>query len=159
MIQTWDAGQRKLLRQFMPKPNAYFVYGLISRLTAKHSTVLACERTGGQVDGTNRVFAAALRSPNGALTWIIVNDAPRAWGARLGMKGSPPRTLYQYRITAAQRDQPGLEIDPLLRVIVPTAGEPFTDTLPPMSLTIYSTFKLAHSHRGIISDATDQVAQ
>ena len=156
MIQTWDAAKQKLLKDFTPKPNAYFVYGLMSRLTAKHSAVLACERAGGQVDGTNRVFAAALRSPKGALTWLIVNDAPQAWAARLVITNSHPQALYQYRVTSAQRDQPGLQIDPLCRLDMPKPGQSFSDTLPPMSLTIYSTFKLAHGRRGIISDAAGQ---
>ena len=155
MIQTWDTTNRKLLKEFIPKPNAYFVYGLISRLTAKHSAVLACERSGGQLDGTNRVFAAALRSPAGALTWIIVNDAPRAWAARLAISNPPPRPLYQYRVTSAQRDQPALRIEPLCRLEAPKTGQTFADTFPPMSLTLYSTFKLAHASRGVIRDGAE----
>jgi hypothetical protein len=150
MIQTWDEHNQRILKDFTPKPNAYFVYGLISRLTAKHSSVLTCERSGGQIDGTNRVFAAGLRSPKGALTWIIVNDAPCGWQAHCVLQGAPQRALFEYRVTGADRDQPSLRIDPVGKV----HGKPgaFETALPPMSLTIFSTFNLAHTRPGIIGD-------
>jgi hypothetical protein len=56
MITTWDQPKHTLVKEFTPKPNSYFVCGLISRLTAKHSAVLTCERTGGQVDGTKSLL-------------------------------------------------------------------------------------------------------
>ncbi|MHC1763075.1 MAG: hypothetical protein AB9869_02045 [Verrucomicrobiia bacterium] len=147
MIATWDDQCQSLRKEFTPKPNSYFVYGLISRLNAKNSEVLSCERTGGQIEGTNRVFAAALRSPNGGLTWVIVNDAPRAWQTHVA---APERALYKYQVTAAERDQPTLRIDASAKLHL-TAGE-FDTTLPPLSLTIFSTFQRAHRRPGIITD-------
>jgi hypothetical protein len=152
MIRTWDAENHRLLQEFAPKPNAYFVYGLISRLTAKHSAVLAGESAGGQIGQTNRVFNAALVSPKGRLTWIIVNDAPQSWDARLSIKGSFEPTLYQYRVTAAQRDLPGLRIEPIRKLSARETKEAFADVLPPMSLTLFSNYRLAHSSPGIIDD-------
>jgi hypothetical protein len=152
MIDTWDPAKKTLLHEFIPKPNAYFAYGLISRLTAKHSSVLMCERTGGQIDGTNRVFAAALRSPQGQLTWIIVNDAPQAWQAKLTLSGCDRRFLSKYQLTSADRDQPGLRINPVCKIELKKPSGAFTDALPPTSLTIYSTFKLKHAQPGIITE-------
>lgn len=150
MIATWDEQSQSLRKEFTPKPNSYFVYGLISRLTAKHSAVLACERTGGQIDGTDRVFATALRSPKGGLTWIIVNDAPRPWRTHCATKSAPAGALYEYQVTAAERDQPGLRIEPVAKVHL-NKGE-FDTALPPLSLTIFSTFHLAHRRPGIVTD-------
>ncbi len=150
MIQTWDERNHRMLKKFTPKPNAYFVYGMISRFTAKHSAVLACERTGGQVEGIDRVFTAALRSPKGGLTWIIVNDAPCTWQAHGVVRGGPKQALFEYRVTAAERDEQSLRIDPVGRVH-PTMGA-FETVLPSMSLTIFSTFNLAHTRRGVITD-------
>ncbi len=152
MISTWDAAHKTLLKTITPFPNSYFVYGLISRLTAKHSSVLACTTVGGQVDGTNRVFAAALRSPKGNLTWLIVNDAPRAWSARLALGGASVRTLCKYQVTSAQRDQPGLRIQPLNKIRVSGDSGNLVDTLPPMSLTVYSSYELSSDARGVVAD-------
>ncbi|HEY5913263.1 MAG TPA: hypothetical protein VJA21_21940 [Verrucomicrobiae bacterium] len=152
MIDTWDP-QRKTLRETItPRPNAYFGYGLISRLAAKHSRVVACERTGGQLDGTNRVFAAGLKSPKGQLTWIVVNDAPREWDVEFSLNGARGRPLYMYRVTAAQKDRPDLQIQPLRTIKVTAGSASFADRLPPMSLTVYSTWKLRHSADGIVED-------
>jgi len=126
--------------------------GLISRLTAKHSSVLACETRGGQVDGTNRVFAAALRSPKGNLTWIIVNDAPRVWSATLEVSGVAGRALHKYQVTSEQHDQPGLRVQPLGEEKLAAAPASFAGTLPAQSLTIYSTYDLSHAQRGVIAE-------
>jgi hypothetical protein len=152
MISTWDPTNKLPHKAVTPFPNSYFVYGLISRLTAKHSSVLACERRGGELDGTDRVFAAALRSPKGRMTWVIVNDAPCAWAARLQVLGALGRELHKYQVTSAQRDQPGLRIQPLGKVKVGQGAAAFADTLPPMSLTVYSSYDLAHSARGVTAE-------
>lgn len=39
MVDTWDSKQGALLKTFRPRLNSYFTYGLISRLTAKHSSL------------------------------------------------------------------------------------------------------------------------
>jgi hypothetical protein len=152
MIDTWDQKQKTLRKRITPCPNAYFVYGLISRLTAKYSSVVACERSGGQVDGTDRVFDAALRSPKGSLTWIVVNDAPRQWTAAFSLKGCRRLRLYKYQVTGQRRDQPGLMINPTHTIPITAGNAVFSDELPPMSLTIYSTWKLKHSDAGIVEE-------
>lgn len=152
MISTWDATNKALLKTIMPFPNSYFVYGLISRLTAKHSTLVTTERTGGDLDGSPRVFSAALRSPRGQVTWIVVNDAPRTWPATLEVRGATAQPWYKYQVTSEQRDQPGLRVRPLRRVKFLKGSASFTETLPAMSLTVFSTFKLKADDRGIIAE-------
>ncbi len=152
MIDTWDP-ERKALRAWVtPCPNSYFVYGLICRLTAKHSSVVACARTGGTVEGTNRVFAAALRSPGGHLTWMVANDAPRRWSAEFSVKGCQHSALFRYQVTAAQKDKRELQINPVRARSISPGGTAFAEFLPPMSLTIFSTRKLKHSAAGITED-------
>jgi len=152
MIDTWDPAAKTLRKTFPPKPNAYFVYGLISRLTAKHSSLLATDVTGGQIGGIHRVFTAALRSPRGHLTWMILNDAPRAWPARLQVSGAARSRLYRYQVTSQQKDQPGLRIVPVPKTRLQAGAADFNDELPAMSLTIYSTYHLGATDQGIISE-------
>ena len=47
-LDTWDPGQKRLLDQFVPHPNTYFVLGLLTRFLAKHSEVLKCQVDGGR---------------------------------------------------------------------------------------------------------------
>ena len=152
MIATWDETNKTLLKTITPFPNSFFVYGLISRLTAKHSAVLATQTLGGQVEGTNRVFSAALRSPKGHLTWLIVNDAPRAWSARLDVAGASDKTLYKYQVTMRERDQVNLRIEPLAKMKLTKGAGGLVETLPPMSLTVYSSYDLRHTDAGKIAE-------
>ncbi len=135
-----------------PCPNSYFVYGPICRLTAKYSRVVASQQTGGQLDGTNRVFAAALKSPAGNFTWIIVNDAPRPWSAALSLNGCQRSVLYTYQVSEKAKNQPELKINPMRAAAVKAGNVAFRQQLPPLSITVISTMKLGHSVRGIIED-------
>jgi hypothetical protein len=152
MIDTWDPATKTLRKEYPPKPNAYFVYGMISRLTAKHSTVVGTKVEGGQINGTNRVFAAALRSPKGHCTWIIINDAPCAWPARLQLSGGTGSRLFQYQVTSRQKDNASLKIAPVLKVRLKTGEAAFGDEVPPSSLTIYSTYDLGFTDKGVIAE-------
>ena len=150
MIDTWDPATKTLLKSFPPKPNAYFVYGLISRLTAKHSALVPTQVEGGRIDGASRVFAAALRSPKGGATWMIVNDAPRAWAAGLRVSTGNPLRLYRYQVTPQQKDRPGLKLAPTRNVRLKAGEATFDDELPAMSLSIYSSYNLGPTDKGIV---------
>jgi hypothetical protein len=152
MIDTWDPQMKTLRKTITPRPNAYFAYGLISRLAAKHSSILRCERTGGQLEGTNRVFASALKSPKGQLTWIIVNDAPREWGAEFSLEGCQRPALYKYQVTGEQKDRPELKINPQRSATITADKAAFSDRLPPMSVTLFSTWNFKHTAPGIVAD-------
>jgi hypothetical protein len=152
MISTWDSTNKALRKTITPFPNSYFVYGLISRLTAKHSTLVATERSGGELEGLPRVFAAALVSPKGHATWIVVNDAPRAWNAEFHLAGLRGVPLYKYQVSSADRDQPGLKIQPGRVPRLTSEPGSLHDPLPAKSLTVLSTYKLSANAPGVISE-------
>jgi hypothetical protein len=153
LVDTWDRQQKKMLTQFPPHPNSYFCLGLLSRFTAKNSTVLASHVSPSPLDGWQRVFCAAFRSPHGNLSIAIVNDAPTDFPLRLALSGTPPSLpFHRYRYTEAERDRADVKIDPQ-----PVTGTTaWQDTLPRNSLTIYSTYKLEHNTPGVIVEAEDR---
>ncbi len=152
LIETWDPAARHLRQEIIPAPNGYFVYGLLSRLTAKHSQVLRSEVTGGDIAGHPRVFAAALRSLRGHLTLAIINDAPQPWPVSLDAAGIKPSRLFKYQVSEKDRDQPGLRLRPLSSVRANHGVVVYSDTLPPMSLTVFSSYNLHADTRGIIAE-------
>lgn len=153
LLQTWDVKNRKLLDNFTPYPNAYYFVGLLSRFTAKHSSVLASRVQGGTLSPHQRVFAAALRSPKGNVTLAVVNDAPQAWATAIALRGVPSDVhLYRYGISRADKDRTDLTIDPTAEFVATQASTPFHDQLPPESLTIYTTYRLKHADGGIAAD-------
>jgi len=153
LLDTWDPAAGSMLQEYMPHPNSYYIYGLMSRFIAKHSSIVASAVDGGESEGWQRVFVAALRSPAGRLTLAVVNDSSHPFDAAFELRGLPAGThLYRYGITEAEKDRTDLRIDPQREILTTS----LTDTLAPMSLTIYSMYKLAHGEPGVISDAREQ---
>jgi hypothetical protein len=68
------------------------------------------------------------------------------------VRGATAQPWYKYQVTSEQRDQPGLRVRPLRRVKFLKGSASFTETLPAMSLTVFSTFKLKADDRGIIAE-------
>jgi hypothetical protein len=153
LLQTWDTAHKKLLDVYTPYPNAYYVLGLLSRFTAKHSTVLGCRVTGGTVGPHERVFAASLRSPKGNLTLAVLNDAERGWDATIDFRTLPATSrLYRYDVSQADKDRTDLTIRPQAEFGVTGAASSFHDKLAPQSLTIYTTYRLEHADAGITAE-------
>ena len=99
------------------------------------------------------MFCAAFRSPRGNLTLALVNDAPADFPLALTVQGLTASTpLHRYRYADAQRDRADVRVDPQRKfILTPTAGE-LRDSLPRNSLTIYSSYKLAHDSPGVIAE-------
>ncbi|MEN6458957.1 MAG: hypothetical protein ABFC63_08495 [Thermoguttaceae bacterium] len=150
-IETWDRKAKKLLTDYTPHANTYFLPGLLSRFVAKHSSTLSCTVNGGRMDDCQRVFAAALRSPTGQWTLAVVNHAPVDYRMVVDVRGlKAPMTLYRYGVQETDRDRADLKIHPQQAFKI-ASDSPFQDRLAPMSLTIYSTYQLAHDAPGVMA--------
>ena len=153
MVNTWDPKAKKLLKHILPNANPYFVYGLLSRFTAKHSAVLSCQLEGGSVEKHSRVFAAALRSPGGDFTMAVINDAPQPWNITVQLDGlKQPIRLYRYEVSQKDADRTDLSIEPKADVELSATAANLSAPIAPMSLTIYSTYKLSHNEKGVIAE-------
>lgn len=151
-VNTWDPDSKKLLTGFTPHVNSYFGLGLLSRFTAKHSAVMASTVSAAMVQGWQRVFCAAFRSPKGNITVVVVNDAPVEFPLKLSWTGTPPAArFFRYRYAKPQYDRADIMLDPDPGFSpAPAAG--WTDSLPPGSITVYSTYNLKHDDPGIITE-------
>jgi hypothetical protein len=152
-IETWDPKAKKMLQQYTPHANTYFLLGLLTRFTAKHSAVLSSKIEGGKVDAWQRVFATALRSPGGNLTLAVVNDAPTEFDLAVDVRGlGTPATLWRYSAGEKERDRTDVKIEPQKEFrIGPNAGT-LKDRIGPMSVTVYSTYQLGHGEPGVLAD-------
>jgi len=153
LVDTWDRQGKKLLATFRPHANAYFLYGLLARFTAKHSAVLNCRVEGGREGELRRVFAAAVRSPKGHLTLLVVNDGKADYEVSFHVRRLPAsRALYRYRITPAERDRSELAVHPGAAFEVTPAEAGFRDRVPGLSLSVYTTYKLGHDQMGVTAE-------
>src|SRR5262249_32290292 len=128
-----------------------------SRFTAKHSAILRSLVDGGKSGEWERVFCSAFRSPGGSLTIALVNDAPVEFPLKLVLAHSHPEpgqslSFYRYRYSEAQRNRADLEVNPEAQFSPATQSSHWDDSLPPNSLTIYSTLRLEHNAPGVIAE-------
>lgn len=153
LVDTWDRKAQRLLDRFTPHVNTYYLYGILSRLTAKHSSVLSCRVEGGRLEKHQRVFAAALLSPNGNPTLIVVNDAEIPWKARVALRGlKREHTLYRYGIRQIDRDRTDLTVASDREVFGSGPLVTFEDAAPPSSVTVYTSYRLAHGDLGVMAE-------
>jgi alpha-L-arabinofuranosidase len=100
-----------------------------------------------------RVFAAALRSPQGHLTLAVVNDAPQEFGLALSLEGlAEARRFHRYGITPSDRDRADVQVAPQREFALSTGHAALSDRLAPRSVTVYSTHHLAPSAPGIMAE-------
>ena len=61
-------------------------------------------------------------------------------------------TLHNYQVSYEQCDNAELRIDPLSKYKLSGGQREFSDILPAFSLSVYSTYNLAHSDSGILAE-------
>jgi len=150
LLDTWDMDRKELRKDFTPHPNAYFLFGLVPRFVAKHSSVLQSKVEGGVVDEIQHVFAAALRSPSGNLTLLVINDIDSEWDLAIDLQGISKETrLYSYRIDPSHRDRSDVKVESRKEFVLTQEAAKLRDRLPANSLTIYTTYKRTHDEAGI----------
>jgi len=133
----------------------YFGYAMLTRFTAKHSEVLSCQvQTQTPPASKGRILAAALRSPRGNLTAIVLNEMEQEAGVQLSLLGLPAGStkLQRYQITEASLAQAGFALAPQGEFAVSAANAGFQDRLPARSITTYSTYRLSADAPGVIAE-------
>lgn len=160
MIDTWDPNKRQLTESITPHPNSYYVYGLISRFTAKYSDVLKTTVSGGadtttfvDSDGNRkplqRVFATTFRSPKSkTISMFIVNDSDTVRETDIDLSTLPEQSWYFYELNQSAKDKADISLLPLREF----SGKKSVIQLQPLSLVLISGYKLMADEKGIIND-------
>ena len=153
LIDTWDADANRLLKEFKPHLCSYFMYGLLARFIALHSGVLETRVEPASAEKERKFVAAALRSPKGALTLCMVNEADRDADVTVVLDGlAAVTTLYKYAITPADRDRSDLSIRPLKDYKLRPGAATIHERIPGSSITVYSSYRLKPGEPGIMAE-------
>jgi hypothetical protein len=147
LVRTFDTTSWQYFQRVEPEPVPYFSYGILTRFMAKHSDVLKTE------SNLPELVVSATRSPKGNLTLYVLNKSDSEENVALtvaNLKAS--RTLYKYQVIESSAEKPDFQMNPLEAIEVSDTKPGITDKLPPMSITVYSTYKLMHSDPGITAD-------
>lgn len=147
LVRTWNPITWDYYKEVAPEPVPYYSYGILSRFTAKHSSVLDVQ------GGGDRLIATALRSPKGNLTVLVLNPTDKAEPLRMSLAGlKSDCSLHTYRVMETAVETPDYRMEPLKAFELGPSKPEFSEELPAKSVTAYSTYKLAHAEPGVTAD-------
>jgi len=147
MVRTWNPNTWDFYKNVMPEPVPYFSYGILTRFTAKHSTVMLVSSDDPEV------IVAALRSPKGQTTIFILNKSDQERKANLQIAGLKDHlSLRQYQVTEAELLKPSFALTALSTVSANAETNNLVIALPGKSITAYTTFQLADDADGITQE-------
>ncbi len=150
LVRTWDIDRNRLLDSFTPQPNAYYQFAMLSRFVSKHSGVLATSVKAPFLQKDRKVVSAALRSPKGNLTVLVVNESYTAANVSIELQNlSAPVHLHRYAVTPDMQDLCWVELRPEQSGDID--GE-MRDLIPPLSIIVYSTYLLNPQDPGVIAE-------
>ena len=154
LVRTWDPASGRFLPHAEPEPVPFYCYAMLTRFTAKHSDVLACE---WQFKTNNtepsRVFAAGLRSPRGQLTLILANREATAIETQFRWRGlDGKKVFHRYEVTEDKVKEPGFKLAPQGQIALSQNQSEFNYILPPRSLVVFTTYDLKPDALGIIAE-------
>jgi hypothetical protein len=102
--------------------------------------------------GLERIIAA-LRSPKGNLTVLVLNVLDKTEPFRLSFAGLRDTcTLFTYRVSENAVSKSDYRMDPQQTSEIGPAKASLADELPAKSITAYSTYRLAHIKLGVTAE-------
>jgi len=108
---------------------------------------------GGSDSNGQQVFVAALRSPGGKHTMVVVNDAEASWDVELGLGGlATGMKLYRYSMTSQKKDKATVLLGPEKELQLSPQQPSFTEELPARSVVVYTTYHLQADDPGAIAE-------
>lgn len=138
MVRTWNPNTWDFYKNATPEPVPYFSYGILTRFTAKHSSVMLSS------SDYPEAMVAALRSPKGQTTIFILNQCDQSRKATLQIGGLKDKlSLRQYQVTETELLKPSFVLTALATVNANPETNHIAITLPAKSITAYTTFQLA----------------
>jgi len=147
MVRTWNPNTWDFYQNVTPEPVPYYSYGILTRFTAKHSTVLLA------ASNDPEVVVAALRSPKGQTTLLLLNKADQESKTTVQLAGLGDNlALREYQVTEAELMKPAFALTALATVNANPATNHVAITLPGKSITSLTTFQLADDADGITQE-------
>ena len=155
LVRTWDLMNKAYYDRVVPEPAAYYGYAMLSRFTAKHSRVLNLTVSTSEPAGTiPRFEVAALRSPKGQTTCIILNREPQDRAIKFLWEGLDRSLhLHRYQLTEPMLADPAFKLRSNAQSDLSPEQSHLQMTVPGRSITVYTTYDLGPEDPGIMAEA------
>jgi hypothetical protein len=149
LVRTWDVDRNRLLDSFVPQPNAYYQFAMLSRYLPKHSGVLVSRVEAPFLEPDRKLVAAALASRKDDVTILVVNESYRPVDLNMELEGlRAPLRLLRYSLTKEIDDKSQVDLVSDRSFAV---SKELTDRIPPTSIVAYSTYSLGSDAPGLIA--------
>jgi len=123
---------------------------MLTRFLPKHSGVLATHVEAPFTARDRKLVATALRTPKGNLTVVVVNESHRAADAGIELEHlTAPVRLARYSLSRDAEDKAEVKLRPERTLEV---RKDLSDRIPPMSIVVYSTYRLNPDDPGMITE-------
>jgi hypothetical protein len=138
LICTWDIKNKKYYDKIEIEPSAFYGYGIITRFSSKHSSVVSTESL-----NNSEILSQTLKSKDGKLTTYLLNKSDKQQTVRLKITGIKQQKFYIYRVTEEEVSKPGFRMDPLREIDI-KEGEAVILELPGKSINTLTSFRSTH---------------
>ena len=154
LIRTWDMKNKVFYDRVAPEPAAYYGFAMLTRFTAKHSRVLDLDLTTSEGAGkVPRFEVAALRSPKGQTTCIILNRERAAREVDCQWDGlTQAIPLHRYQLTEDMLKDPEFRLRSDAQSTVSPEQPRLKVQVPARSITVYTSYDLGPDDPGVMSE-------
>ncbi|MGD0482926.1 MAG: hypothetical protein ABSA42_22355 [Terracidiphilus sp.] len=150
LVRTWDVDRDRLLDCFVPQPNAYYQFAMLSRYLPRHSGVLASRVEAPFLEPDRKLVAAALASCKDNITILLVNESYRPVDLKMELQGlRAPLRLLRYSLTKEIEDKGQVDLVSDRSFAV---SKELSDRVSPTSIVVYSTYSLGSDDPGLIAN-------
>jgi hypothetical protein len=152
LVRTWDVDRNQLLDSFVPQPNAYYQFAMLSRYLPRHSGVLASRVEAPFLAPDRKLVATALASGNRNITILVVNESYRPVDLKMELEGlHAPLRLLHYSLTKETEDKGQVDLVSDRSFAV---SKELSDRISPTSIVVYSTYSLGSDAPGLVTNAS-----
>lgn len=147
LVDTWDVAADNLRPRFQPHPNAYWLFGLLSRFFPRPARPLLVQDEEAVIKGWQQyILPAALAGADGHFSLFVLALTEQSHRCAFEIEGlDKPVMLSRYRLTETIRDQTeGVRLDSSERLELSPRRARWEDHLPGLSFTVYSTLWRPH---------------
>ena len=109
LVRTFDLQTKTYLPEVLPEPEAYYGFGIISRFLSKYSSIVSCKIN----EPDSKLMSAALLSPGGELSIVLVNPADEKLSIDLEVEHYAGKMLNLYQVSKELVSVPGFELNPI----------------------------------------------
>ena len=154
MVRTWDLKNKVYYDRVEPEPAAYYGYAMLTRFTAKHSRILDLTFTVSEGPKSHPPFeVAALRSPKGQTTCIIVNREPKNRAIDVHWEGlTSAILLHRYQLTEPMLADPAFKLRSDAQTDLSPEQPRLQVTVPGRSITVYTSYDLGPDDPGVMAE-------